>query len=64
MADDDEQWEVEDEGATGVRTEFDPGDLIEDEPLDEAALRVAFNTLDELVRRVRRIEEHLRIADN
>jgi hypothetical protein len=50
----------DDEGAIGVRTDFDPDEPIE----DEAVSRVILNTLDELLRRVRRIDEYLGIADN
>ena len=53
--------EEQDEGAIGFRTDIDDGP-IEDEPIDEAALRVALNTLDDLLRRVQRIEKHLRIG--
>jgi hypothetical protein len=63
-ASEDEQREVDDEGAIGVRTDFDPEEPIEDEPVDEVVIKVALNTLDELLLRVRRIEQHLGIADN
>jgi hypothetical protein len=77
----DEQPEVDDEGAIGVRTDFDPDEPIgeaDDEAvsavvrkpnrtagdLSEAAGTSAGTTLEELLRRVQRIEEHLGIADN
>jgi hypothetical protein len=54
---------ADDEDSIGVRTNSDnPDDPTENEAFSEAAFQVALNTIDDLLRRVQRVEEHLGIG--
>ena len=55
---------VEDDEGVSNRIPYPSGEPIEDEPMDEVVTKVVLDRLNELLLRVRRIEEYLGIADN